>query len=69
VASPGYRGVDGELKNLIFAATGPKPKIVLTDPINNTIDITENAEYSLVYDQPLAANGLTWRELVEPIVG
>jgi hypothetical protein len=28
VASPGYRGVDGELKNLIFAANGPKPKIV-----------------------------------------
>ena len=26
VGSPGYRGVDGELKNLIFAANGPKPK-------------------------------------------
>lgn len=64
MASPGYRGVDGELKNLIFAANGPKPKIVLTDAINNTIDIVENAEYCLVYDRPLAQNGLTWRELV-----
>ena len=64
MASPGYRGVDGELKNLIFAANGPKPKIVLTDAINNTIDIVENAEYCLVYDRPLAQNGVTLRELV-----
>lgn len=64
VGSPGYRGVDGELKNLIFAANGPKPKIVLKDAVNNTIDIVENAENCLVYDRPLAENGLTWRELV-----
>jgi hypothetical protein len=25
----GFRGVDGELRNIIFAADGPKPKIVL----------------------------------------
>lgn len=64
IGSPGYRGVDGELKNLIFAANGPKPKIVLKDAVNNTIDIVENSEFCLVYDRPLADNGLTWRELV-----
>lgn len=64
VGSPGYRGVDGELKNLIFAADGPKPRIVLKDAVNNTIDIVENADKCLVYDRPLAENGLSWRELV-----
>jgi hypothetical protein len=64
VGSPGYRGVDGALKNLIFAANGPKPKIVLRDAVNNTIDIVENADKCLVYDRPLAENGLSWRELV-----
>lgn len=52
------------MKNLIFAANGAKPKIVLTDAVNNTIDIVENADKCLVYDRPLAENGLSWRELV-----
>lgn len=59
----GARGVDGNLKNLIFAANGPKPKIVLRDAINNTIEITQNAENCLVYDRPLPESGLTWRAL------
>ena len=42
----------------------PEPKIVLKDAVNNTIDIVENDKYCLVYDRPLAENGLTWRELV-----
>src|SRR5690349_8276682 len=29
IAPPGLRGVHGELKNLIFAADGPKPRIIL----------------------------------------
>lgn len=69
VGSPGYRGVDGELKNLIFAANGPKPKIVLKDAVNNTIEIVENGQHCLVYDQPLADTGLTWRMLVEWSMG
>jgi len=32
-------GVAGDLKNLIFAADGPKPRIVLRDAINNVIEI------------------------------
>ena len=31
----GAHGVAGDLKNLIFAANGPKPRIVLRDAINN----------------------------------
>lgn len=58
------RGVDGELKNLIFASTGPKPEIVLRDAINNVIEVTKNAEYCLFYDRPLAKAGLTWGALV-----
>lgn len=59
----GVRGVDGELKNLIFAAHGPKPRIVLRDAINNTIEIVENADTCLVYDRPLDGQGLSWGAL------
>ena len=61
----GAHGVAGDLKNLIFAADGPKPRIVLRDAINNVIEIVENAQYCLVYDRPLAEHGLTWGDLVE----
>jgi len=61
----GANGVDGELKNLIFDADGPKPRIVLRDAISNVIEVVENGEFCLIYDRPLAANGLTWRELVD----
>ena len=55
----GVTGVDGELKNLIFAADGPKPRIVLRDAVNNVIEIVENDEYCLVYDRSLGPDGLT----------
>lgn len=64
IAQLGVTGVDGELKNLIFAANGPKPEIVLRDAINNVIEITRNAQYCLVYDRPLSEHGLSWRDLV-----
>jgi hypothetical protein len=64
-ASTSVRGVDGQLKNIIFASTGPKPRIVLQDAINNVIKVEENAEYCLVYDRPLSEAGLTWAELVD----
>jgi len=59
----GPGGVHGEMKNLIFAADGPKPRIVLRDAINNDLEIVENAEHCLVYGRPLADTGLTWRQL------
>ena len=65
VSQLGVSGVDGELKNLIFAANGPKPEIVLRDAISNVIEITEYAQYCLVYDRPLSEHGLSWRDLVK----
>lgn len=64
VAGTGLRGVDGEMKNLIFATDGAKPRIVLADAVSNTIDIVEGADRCLVYDRPLSPVGLTWGELV-----
>ncbi|GAA3421752.1 hypothetical protein [Streptosporangium vulgare] len=60
----GARGVQGEFRNLIFAANGHKPKIILSDAVNNVLEIVENEEYCLVYDQPLQQHGLSWRDLV-----
>lgn len=65
LAPTGVRGVDGELKNLIFAATGPKPRIVLRDAINNIIEIVEHADTCLIFDRALNHPGLTWDELVD----
>lgn len=56
-------GVRGIMKNLIFAAIGPKPEIVLIDAVNNDLRITGNVKGCLMYDRPLAAHGLTWAEL------
>lgn len=63
IGPAGVHGVDGELKNLIFAAHGPKPRIVLRDAINNVIEIVEHADKCLVYDRPLDPPGLTWGAL------
>ena len=46
-------GVGTPAKNLIFTANGPKPELVLRDAVNNDIEIVRNAEYCLVYDQPI----------------
>ncbi|MEV0944905.1 hypothetical protein AB0I90_31635 [Micromonospora wenchangensis] len=58
-------GVRGSMKNLIFAALGPKPEIVLDDAVNNDLHFVRNAENCLVYDRPLGAHGLTWAELID----
>jgi very-short-patch-repair endonuclease len=56
-------GVQGSMKNLIFAADGPKPKIVISDALNNDVRVVKNEEFCLVYDRPLAADGLSWAAL------
>lgn len=58
-------GVGTPAKNLIFAANGPKPELVLRDAVNNDIEITRNGEYCLVFDQPIPADGLTYSQLIE----
>jgi hypothetical protein len=65
LAGAGATGVDGELKNIIFASNGPKPRIVLRDAINNVIEIVENDKYCLIYDRTLSPQGLKWRDLVD----
>jgi very-short-patch-repair endonuclease len=57
-------GVSGEIKNIIFAANGPKPELVLTDAVHNTVNIVANAQYCLVYDRPINSRGLLWSDLV-----
>lgn len=57
-------GVAGPTKNLIFAANGPKPQIVLRDAVNNDIAIVKNAEHCLVYEDPVPPEGLTFTHLV-----
>lgn len=56
-------GVRGSMKNIIFAAIGPKPEIVLDDAVNNDLRIVKNEQNCLIYDRPLAARGLTWRDV------
>ncbi|WP_329096697.1 hypothetical protein [Streptomyces sp. NBC_01439] len=59
----GLRGLRGELRNLIFAAT-QKPEIVWRDVAGGVIEITKNKDHCLLYDRPVGAAGLTWSELV-----
>jgi very-short-patch-repair endonuclease len=61
VSSPRGRSA---FKNLIFAADGPKPELVLADAVSNTIEIVANAQFCLVYDRPLDDAGLSWADLV-----
>ncbi|SCL20251.1 hypothetical protein GA0074692_0821 [Micromonospora pallida] len=63
VAQAESGGVAGEMKNLIFAADGPKPKVVLRDAINNDLDLVANEQYCLVYDRPWRSEALTLRRL------
>lgn len=58
-------GVDSPAKNLIFAANGPKPEMVLRDAVSNDILITKNAEFCLVYDRPITEAGLSFQELIQ----
>ncbi|MFJ5668494.1 hypothetical protein ACIQAR_22660 [Micromonospora chalcea] len=52
----------GRPKNLIFASP-VKPDLRLSDAIDNDIEIVSNAEQVLVYDQPIGAEGIRWRDL------
>jgi very-short-patch-repair endonuclease len=59
------KAVGRQFKNLIFAADGPKPEIVLSDSISNDIAIVKNEEFCLVYDRPIHSHGLLWKELID----
>lgn len=57
-------GIGQPVKNLIFAADGPKPEIILDDAISNDIKIVKNAEYCLVYERPIKRCGLLWEDMI-----
>ncbi len=59
------KGVESKVKNLIFAADGPKPEIILSDSVSNDIEIVKNAEFCLVYNRPIFEHGLLWKELID----
>ncbi len=54
-------GVNGQMKNIIFASKY-KPEIVLSDALNNDVTIINNADNCLVYDEPIGRHGITWKE-------
>lgn len=56
-------GVQGSVKNIIFAAKY-KPEIAFDDALNNDIRITRNEDQCLIYDRPIPQSGLMWSELV-----
>lgn len=56
------RQVQGRPKNIIFASS-TKPDIRFVDSLDNHIEILSPLEEVLVYDRPLSAEGLSWREL------
>ncbi len=58
-------GIQDSVKNLIFAAKGYKPEIVIDDALSNRIKIVKNSEYCLIYDKPIKTSGLLWVDLVE----
>ncbi len=57
-------GVSGQVKNIIFAANGPKPQIILSDALNNDIAIVENGEYCLIFDEPIPETGLRFSDML-----
>lgn len=58
-------GVRSAAKNLIFAANGHKPELVLRDAIGNDVEITRYAENCLVYDRTIPADGLSFQALID----
>lgn len=52
-----------QIKNIIFASTGPKPDIVLDDALENNIRIVKNEEYCLVYDEDIVNSNLSIKNL------
>lgn len=59
------RGVGSPVKNLIFAANGPKPDLVLRDAVNNDVEIVTNGEFCLVYDKSVPEDGLRFSHLID----
>lgn len=57
-------GINGKIKNLIFAAYGIKPDIVIDDSLTNDVKIINGEDKCLVYTLPISNEGLSWHDLV-----
>ncbi|MGH7788571.1 MAG: hypothetical protein ACRERC_17000 [Candidatus Binatia bacterium] len=57
-----HAGAATRPKNLIFASS-VKPDLRFRDAVNNDIEIVTNANRVLIYDRPIGADGLRWRDL------
>lgn len=57
-------GVQGQVKNIIFAAKY-KPEIVFEDALNNDIRITRNENQCLIYNRSIPSTGVMWNDLVD----
>lgn len=57
-------GIAHPIHNIIFAACGCKPDIVIDDSLSNKLNILNNADKCLFYDLPISHEGLSWDELV-----
>ena len=60
-----HSATGSNIKNIISAAIGPKPEIVLSDSLSNEIKIVKNADGCLIYDRPIPSEGLRWVALLE----
>lgn len=61
-AAPLGSGTPGKPKNLIFASP-QKPDLRFRDAVSNDIEIVKDADKVLVYDRPIGAAGLKWKDL------
>jgi very-short-patch-repair endonuclease len=52
----------GRPKNLIFASSA-KPDLRFRDAVNNDVEVVNGGDQVLVFDRPIPAEGLKWRDL------
>lgn len=55
---------NSNIRNVIFASTGPKPEITMTDALTNSIQVISKGGNELIYDRPIMSDGLSWDELI-----
>ncbi|MFE9846641.1 hypothetical protein [Streptomyces goshikiensis] len=63
-AKAGYRGVQGDLRTLIFASKY-KPDLVWVDFAQGIVEITKNASQYLMYNRPISTAGMTMGTLAD----
>lgn len=58
------KGVNGKVKNIIFASCGAKPDVIIEDSLSNDIKIVGDESKCLFYTLPISDKGLNWNDLV-----